>query len=153
MLQAAMAPGAATAPFVMDVEVPESGWAPPAIRLEIAKRVAANLLSDAERLLTEGLRRFPDSEDLLVMQALLAEIRLDWAAADRALQKLLSVQGSQAPVASWLHWVRVLRCLQQADRAVEALGLAFKHHPHDDALRAEAVALGVPPPPLKRQAA
>jgi hypothetical protein len=153
MLQAAMAPGALTAPFLMDTGPAVPGLAPPAIRVEVAKCVAANRMTEAERMLTEGLRRFPDSEDLLVMRALISEVQLDWAAADITLQRLLSVQGSQAPVASWLHWVRVLRCMQRRDRATEAMHMALKYHPQDEALRAEAAALGVPPPPLKRKAA
>ncbi len=153
MLQAAMAQGAFTAPFLMDAGPAESGLAPPAIRVEVAKCVAANRMADAEHMLTDGLRRFPDSEDLLVMRALISEVQLDWPAADVTLQRLLSVQGSKAPVASWLHWVRVLRCMQQRTRAIEAMHMALKHHPQDESLRAEAAALGVPPPPLKRQAA
>ena len=153
MLQAALAPAAATAPFVMEMGPPAAGLAPPAIRVEVASLVAAQRMDDAERMLTDGLRRFPDSEDLLVMRALLSEVQLDWPAADITLQRLLSVQGHQAPVASWLHWVRVLRCMQQRDRAREALHMALKHHPQDASLRAEALELGVTVPPLNRKVA
>lgn len=153
MLQAAMAPGALTAPFLMESGPADPGLAPPAIRVEVAKLVATHHVAEAERMLNDGLRRFPDSEDLLVMRALMAEMRLDWPTADVTLQRLLSVQGNQAPVASWLHWVRVLRCMQRPDRAREAMHMALKHHSQDEALRVEATELDMPVPPLKRKVA
>jgi hypothetical protein len=153
MLQAVVASTSLKTPFLMHAELEESALAPAAIRIEVAKLVAGNHMGDAERMLTDGLRRFPDSEDLLVMRALISESQLDWPAADITLQRLLSVQAGKAPAASWLHWVRVLRCMQQRERAREAMQMALNHHPHDSSLRAEAAALGVPPPPLSRQAA
>jgi hypothetical protein len=153
MFQAAMAPGAATAPFLFDQGAPEPCLAPAALRVEVAKLVAQNRMNEAEHWLAEGLRRFPDSEDLLIMRALLSEVALDWAGADKALQQLLSVQGAAAPIASWLHWVRVLRCMQDRPRAVTAVSMALRHHPDSEAIRNEAADLKVPLPALRRQAA
>lgn len=153
MLHTAMPQEASTASFFIDDTPAWASLPPSALRVEVAKLVAQNQMVDAERMLEEGLRRFPDSEDLLIMRALLSEVTLDWAAADRALQQLLSVQGVSAPVASWLHWVRVLRCMQDTLRACEAVTLALKHHPMAEALREEAIGLGVEPPPPQRQAA
>lgn len=153
MLQAAMAPGATTAPYLFEAGLPEPSLAPAALRVEVAKLVAQNRMHEAEHWLGEGLRRFPDSEDLLIMRALLSEVALDWPAADKALQQLLSVQGAAAPVASWLHWVRVLRCMQDRPRAAAAVGMALRHHPDAEAIRQEAADLGVSLPSTRRQAA
>jgi len=153
MLQAAMAREATSVPFPFDEGSPAPCLAPPAIRVEVAKLVARNRMHEAESLLGEGLRRFPDSEDLLIMRALLSEVGLDWAAADRALQQLLSVQGAGAPESSWLHWVRVLRCMHDTPRAVTAVSMALKHHPESVAIRSEASDLGVALPAMRKQAA
>lgn len=153
MLQAVVASTPFGAPFLMHAEPEVPALAPAAMRVEVAKLVASNRMSEAEHMLTEGLRRFPDSEDLLVMRALISESKLDWPTADLTLQRLLSVQAGKAPAATWLHWVRVLRCMQQRDRAKEAMQMALSHHPQDSSLRAEAAALGLAPPPLSRQAA
>ena len=153
MLQAATAFGPSTEPFFVDRGPDLSTLPPAALRVEVAKCVADNCLEEAERMLTDGLRRFPDSEDLLVMRALMCEVQLDWPLADLTLQRLLSIQGRQAPVASWLHWVRVLRCMQQPERAIESVQMALRHHPQDASLLTQAAELGVQVPPKNREAA
>jgi len=95
----------------------------------------ANALGDA------GISLYPDSEDMLAMVALLAESRQDWTMAEEMLAKLLLKQGTEAPVASWQHYIRVLRCLCEWQSALLITERALQFYPGNEALLSELTSL------------
>jgi hypothetical protein len=102
---------------------------PAKIRQSIADLVGQNRLTEADSLSNEALQRFPQSEDILVIRALVTQVRHDWPEASLALEKLIGIQGHQAQAMTWGQWVRVLRCMGDDARAmtVAAQGLATHH--------------------------
>ncbi len=126
---------------------------PASIRRSAADLVAQNRLSEADVLTHAAMQRYPDSEDILVIRALVSEVRQDWAAAETALQKLLEVQAHKAPPESWLHWVRVLRCLGESGKALTAIRLGLKLHPQHAGLMQELDGLATHELPAEKRAA
>ena len=126
------------------------------IRFAAADLFRQGRLAEADLLTYEAMQQMPDSEDVLVMRALICEVRHDWTAAAEVLGRLIAVQGADAPPESWCHWVRVLRCDGQLGAARQAVLQALQHHPTHPALAnelAQLEALGVGPSPDARQAA
>lgn len=116
------------------------------IRFAAADLFRQGRLAEADLLMHEAMQQYPDREDVLVMRALICEVRQDWHAAAEALEKLLTLQGPSAPVESWSHWVRVLRCDGQLHQAFGTVLQALQHHPGHPALTSELLelqALGV----------
>ena len=66
---------------------------PVKIRESIAELVGQNRLDEADLLSHEALVRFPQSEDILVIRALVAQVRHDWSAASDALESGQVVSG------------------------------------------------------------
>ena len=114
---------------------------PAKIRQSIADLVGQNRLVDADLLSHEALQRFPQSEDILVIRALVTQVRRDWPAASAALEKLISLQGHAAQAVTWGQWVRVLRCLGDDARAMSAAAQGLACHPQDKLLLDEFHAL------------
>jgi len=114
---------------------------PAKIRQSIADLVGQNRLTEADSLSNEALRRFPQSEDILVIRALVTQVRQDWPEASAVLEKLINLQGHAAQALTWNQWVRVLRCMGDDARArtVAAQGLAT--HPKDAQLQDEFASL------------
>ena len=114
---------------------------PTKIRQSIADLVGQDRLAEADLLSNEALQRFPQSEDILVIRALVTQVRQDWHAASAALEKLITLQGQAAQAVTWGQWVRVLRCMGDNAKAptVAAQGLAT--HPLDPQLLQEFNAL------------
>lgn len=110
---------------------------PSSLREKAAQLVGDGLLDEATSLIDQGLKQHPRDEHLLVMCALLCEVRRDWVGAHDALQELLEVQGYRAPSETWSHWIRVLRCLGQWERAWLAAQQGLKLHPQDLVLQSE----------------
>lgn len=116
------------------------------IRFAAADLFQQGRLAEADLLTCEALRQYPDSEDVLVIRALICEVQQDWANAASALQRLLALQGPQAPVQTWCHRVRVLRCDGQLTTALQTVLQALQQHPGHPALAnelAQLEALGV----------
>jgi hypothetical protein len=111
------------------------------IREAISDLVREDRMDLASALGDAGISLYPESEDMMAMVALLAESRQDWTTAEEMLAKLLLKQGSQAPVASWQHYIRVLRCLCEWQSALMIAGRALEFYPGDPALVAELQAL------------
>ena len=111
------------------------------IRFAAADLCRQGRLAEAELLTREALQHHPDSEDVLVIRALISEVRHDWASAAAALERLLQLQGTAAPAESWCHWVRVLRCDGQLDAAFETAIKALQHHPAHPLLASELAQL------------
>lgn len=114
---------------------------PAKIRQSIADLVGQNRLAEAEALSLEALQRFPQSEDILVIRALVTQVRLDWAAASSALERLITLQGLGAQAMTWGQWVRVLRCQGDDTRAMTVAAQGLANHPQDPQLMQEFTAL------------
>lgn len=114
---------------------------PTKIRQSIADLVGQNRLADADLLSHEAMQRFPQSEDILVIRALVTQVRQDWPAASTALEKLITLQGHAAQAVSWDQWVRVLRCMGDDHRAMTVAAQGLATHPKDAQLQQEFNAL------------
>jgi hypothetical protein len=114
---------------------------PAKIRQSIADLVGQNRLSDADLLSHEAMQRFPQSEDILVIRALVTQVRQDWPAASAALEKLIDLQGHTAQAVNWGQWVRVLRCMGDDTRAMTVAAQGLATHPQDAQLQQEFNAL------------
>lgn len=107
------------------------------IREAIAHWVSQGRMDHAEALVAAGLALHPDSQDILAMGALLAEVNQDWATAQDCIERLMAVQGEDAPVATWHHLVRVLRCRQAYYKAFVHASRALERFPDHAELREE----------------
>lgn len=114
---------------------------PTKIRQSIADLVGQNHMEEADTLSFEALKRFPKSEDILVIRALVCQIRQDWPAASVALEQLIDLQSHAAPANTWAQWVRVLRCNGENDRAMTAAAQGLANHPSDPALQESFLAM------------
>jgi hypothetical protein len=114
---------------------------PTKIRQSIADLVGQNRLTEADRLSHEALCRFPQSEDILVIRALVTQVLQNWPAASAALEKLISLQGHAAQAMTWNQWVRVLRCMGDNARAMTVAAQGLATHPKDAQLQDEFAAL------------
>jgi len=123
------------------------------LRLAAAELFRQGRLAEADALIHDALQQHPDSEDVLVMRALISEVLHDWSSAAAALEHLVQLQGRSAPAEVWCHWVRVLRCQGRSQRAGEVAAQALTWHPLHPALSAELMALGQPVISEERRAA
>jgi hypothetical protein len=114
---------------------------PVKIRQSIADLVGQDRMAEADALSHEALQRFPQSEDILVIRALVTQVRQDWPAANAALEKLIAVQGLGAQALTWGQWVRVLRCQGDDARAMTVAAQGLANHPQDPQLMLEFNAL------------
>jgi len=99
---------------------------PAKIRQSIADLVGQNRLADADLLSHEAMQRFPQSEDILVIRALVTQVRQDCHAAQAV---------------TWGQWVRVLRCMGDDTRAMTVAAQGLATHPNDAQLQQEFRAL------------
>ena len=119
-----------------------SSYTPGDIRQSIAELVAQNSLALAEALTDAGLSLYPKNEEILAIAALLAEVREDWGTAAVLLRQLVEVQGPHnTPTTTWIHLVRVLRCMCEPKQALESVEMALSHHPNDAVLQNEKTSL------------
>ncbi|MFY9183425.1 MAG: hypothetical protein WBJ45_04205 [Limnohabitans sp.] len=114
---------------------------PVKIRQSIADLVSENRLADADLLSHEAIQRFPQSEDIMVIRALVTQVRQDWSAASAVLEKLIALQGHTAQAVTWSQWVRVLRCMGDETRAMTVAARGLATHPKDPQLQQEFNAL------------
>jgi hypothetical protein len=77
----------------------------------------------------------------VALKALLHEVAQEWQQAAECIENLLDIQGTQAPAETWGHWVRVLRCLGDDQRAFEAVQQGIQRHPLDSMLISEHATL------------
>ncbi len=114
---------------------------PAAIRRSIADLIGQDRLLEADALSYEALQRFPKSEDILVVRALVTQIRHDWPAASAVLEDLIELQGPATQAVNWGQWVRVLRCMGDDARAMSVAAQGLATHPKDAQLQEEFNAL------------
>lgn len=111
---------------------PEKASSPTAVRDLAVELVSRNQMGQALAAVEKALALDSDSQELLSMAALICEAVQDWAQASHYLERLVRVQGSAVTAETLCHWVRVLRCLGQLQRAARLAGQAqhmFPHHP------------------------
>jgi hypothetical protein len=111
------------------------------IRQTMADLVAANRIDLANALAAAGQSLYPESEDILAISALLAEIQQDWTSAEELLRKLVDTQGAAATPFTWRHLIRVLRCQCEPGQALQVAQQALLAHPTDTTLSNEFLAL------------
>ena len=80
------------------------------IRQTLAELVAKDKMTLANALADAGLSLYPQSEDMLAISALLAEMQSDWANAEQLLEQLIHVQQQVSTPVTWRHLIRVQRC-------------------------------------------
>jgi hypothetical protein len=111
-----------------------SRFQPDQIRQTIAELVEKNQLELADALSNAGLSLYPQSEDILAISALLAEMQQDWLTAGNLLEQLIEVQDGRTPVTTWQHWIRVLRCQCEPIAALHAAECALMIYPETPVL-------------------
>lgn len=111
------------------------------IRQTLADLVAADRLDLANALADAGQSLYPDSEDILAICALLAEIQRDWTAAEDLLRQLVDKQGAATTAFTWRHLIRVLRCQCEPGKALLVAKQAMAAYPDDALLSDEFLAL------------
>jgi tetratricopeptide (TPR) repeat protein len=111
------------------------------IRQTMADLVATDRIDLANALAAAGQSLYPESEDILSISALLAEIQQDWTAAEELLRKLVDTQGTATTSFTWRHLIRVLRCQCEPGKALQAAKQALSAYPDDALLNDEFLAL------------
>jgi hypothetical protein len=111
------------------------------IRQTLADLVASDRIDLANALADAGQSLYPDSEDILAISALLAEIQQNWTLAEDTLRKLVETQGAATTPFTWRHLIRVLRCQCEPGKAMQAAKQALSAYPDDDQLSGEFLAL------------
>lgn len=111
------------------------------IRQTMADLVATDRIDLANALAAAGQSLYPESEDILAISALLAEIQQDWTAAEELLRKLVDTQGAATTPFTWRHLIRVLRCQCEPGKALQAAKQALSAFPDDALLNDEFLAL------------
>ncbi|PIT82081.1 hypothetical protein [Limnohabitans sp. 15K] len=111
------------------------------IRQTMADLVGNDRVDLADALSAAGLSLYPDSEDILAMSALLAEIKSDWDTAEQLLTQLMTQQGQHTTPFTWRHLIRVLRCQCEPGKALLMAKQAMTAYPEDDILRDEFLSL------------
>lgn len=111
------------------------------IRFAVADLYRQGRLAEADQLTRAALQHYPDSEDVLIIRALICEALHAWHAAATALEHLLRLQGQHAPVETCCQQVRVLRCDGQLNAAMQAALRGLVLHPAHPALASELAQL------------
>lgn len=125
----------------MPLQGTASQFSPAEIRQSIADLVLADRLAMADALSAAGLSLYPESEDILAISALLAEMRQEWILASELLMQLVDLQGTSSTATTWLHLVRVLRCQCEPAQAMQALTQGLALYPDDAQLQQELESL------------
>lgn len=118
-------------PLNLELDTPS----PVKVREWVAELFEQNHLTLAFALAEAGLALYPDSEDVLVIAALVSEVQQDWPRAVEILEHLIKVQSGNTPAEVWHHLARTLRCDGQHDRAHAVAAKALLQHPSSDELR------------------
>ena len=111
------------------------------IRQTMADLVVADRTDLANALAAAGQSLYPESEDILAISALLAEVQQDWTSAHELLLKLIEVQGDTATPVTLRHLIRVQRCQCEPAKAMQVAQKAVAMHPQDAALQEELASL------------
>lgn len=113
-------------------------FSPAEIRQSIADLVMGDQLDMADALSAAGLSIYPESEDILAISALLAEMRQEWQLAGELLAQLIELQAERTTSTTWVHYIRVLRCQCNPAQALVSAEAALTQYPHDAQIQQEA---------------
>jgi tetratricopeptide (TPR) repeat protein len=102
---------------------------PSQVREWVAELFEKNHINLAVALAESGLALYPDSEDVLVISALVSEVQQDWPRSIEILEHLIEVQAGNTPAEVWHHLARTLRCDGQYPRAHAVAQQALQRHP------------------------
>jgi len=108
------------------------------IRQCIAAAFANGQESFAHGLADAALTLHPNSQDIVVIAALLAEVRQDWHRAEELLIQLIEIQGADSTEAAWVQLAKVLRCQGKDADAHAVVDFAITRFPTSAALLTEA---------------
>lgn len=122
----------------MPLQGTASRFSPAEIRQSIADLVMGDQLGMADALSAAGLSLYPESEDILAISALLAELRQEWQLAGELLAQLIELQAERTPATTWLHYIRVLRCQCNPAQALVSAEAALTRYPNSTELQTEA---------------
>lgn len=112
-------------PFDLDLDPPS----PVQVREWVAELFENQHIPLAVALAEAGLALYPDSEDVLVIAALVSEVQQDWPRSRELLEHLIKVQSGNTPPDVWHHLARVLRCEGNFHRARAVARTALLKHP------------------------
>ena len=118
-----------------------SAYSAAQIREAIAYWVGRDRLDIADALVAAGMGLYPESEDILAIGALVAEINQDWAQAQECLERLMELQGSAVTGESFFHLVRVMRCRSAFYSAFRTAQRGLDKHPQHQGLAQELAEL------------
>ena len=116
-------------------------FSPAEIRETIQSLVATEQLELANALGDAGMSLYPNSEDMLAINGLLAIMRQEWQQAVDLLEELTQLQGEQTQPFTYVMLVRALRCNLEPARALETVRKGLKAFPDQLELVAESLAL------------
>lgn len=103
----------------------------------IALLVSKDMTAEAIEMADLANAMFPNTPSVLWMGALVAQLSQDWQKAHDLLQQLKTIQGDETDLQTYQHLVRVLRCLDAEEQAVEMIKLAMNRFPSDASLQEE----------------
>ena len=121
---------------------------PSQVREWVAELFEKNHINLAVALAESGLALYPDSEDVLVISALVSEVQQDWPRSIEILEHLIEVQAGNTPAEAWHHLARTLRCDGQYPRALAVARQALQLHPGSAELMSMVQELSKPYPNL-----
>ncbi|WP_146100115.1 hypothetical protein [Limnohabitans sp. TS-CS-82] len=116
-------------------------FSPAEIREAIQALVATEQTSLACALGDAGMSLYPESEDMLAINGLLAVMNQDWQLAVEFLEDLLTLQGSNTQPFTYVMLVRALRCNLDPVRAIQVVQQGLAAYPEQLELTAEALSL------------
>ncbi len=118
-----------------------SRFKPAEIRESIQQLVATEQIALAYALGDAGLSLYPNNEDMLAINCLLAVMRQEWSTAVEYLSALAELQGEQTQPFTYVMLVRALRCNLDPAGAVQAVKKGLRAYPGQLELIAEELAL------------
>jgi len=118
-----------------------SHYTPTEIREAIQQLVANDNNDLAYALGDAGISLYPNNEDMLAINGLLAIMRQDWRLGVDYLEDLMTLQGELTQPFTFVMLVRALRCNLDPARALEVVRRGLKAYPQHTDLTAESLSL------------
>jgi len=116
-------------------------FTPTEIRESIQTLVATDQTDLAYALGDAGLSLYPNSEDMLAINGLLAIMREDWSMGVELLTELKELQGENTQAFTYLMLVRALRCNLDPAQALMVVREGLEFYPEQTELIAESLDL------------
>jgi hypothetical protein len=116
-------------------------FTPTEIRESIQTLVANEQTDLANALGDAGLSLYPNSEDMLAINGLLAIMREDWSMGVELLTELKELQGENTQAFTYLMLVRALRCNLDPAQALMVVREGLEFYPEQTELIAESIDL------------